>query len=110
MTNEYIFYTTEGYTDAPNGSIEVENCQVLGIVRGSNESEAQENLMNENPRINEAGFNPTEFLVRQILTSDQRNDIKVLVDYLWADEERRLEDSEDKDNYIFNVLKRLKGL
>ena len=107
---EYIFYTTEGFTDAPNGNIEVENCQVLGMVRGCNESEALENLLNENPWINEAGFNPTKFLVRQILTSDQRNDIKVLVDYLWAYEERRFEESEDKNNYIFNILKRLNGL
>ncbi len=34
----------------------------------------------------------------------------MLVDYLWADEERHFEESEDKDNHIFNVLKRLKGL
>ncbi len=54
--NEYIFYTTEGQTYAPNDSIEVENCQVLGTANGSNESEAQENLLNENPWITEAGF------------------------------------------------------
>ena len=110
MNNEYIFYTTEGHTDAPNDSIEVENCQVLGTVRGSNEDEAQENLLNENPWITEAGFDPTEFLVRQILTNELRNDINVLVDYLWEDEERHFEESEDKENHIFNVLKRLKGL
>ena len=108
--NEYIFYTTEGQTYAPNDSIEVENCQLLGTANGSNESEAQENLLNENPWITEAGFDPAEFLVRQILTNEQRNDINMLVDYLWADEERHFEESEDKDNHIFNVLKRLKGL
>lgn len=110
MSNEYIFYTSEGHTDAPNDGIEVENCQVLGMVRGSNESEAQEHLLNENPWITEAEFDPTEFLVRQILTNEQRNDIIMLVDYLWADEERHFEESEDKENHIFNVLKRLKGL
>ena len=31
-------------------------------------------------------------------------------DYLWANEERHFEESEDKENHIFNVLKRLKGL
>lgn len=108
--NEYIFYTTEGSTEAPNTSYEVENCQVLGTVRGSNESEAQNNLLNENPWITKAGFAPPEFLVRQILTNEQRNDIIMLVDYLWADEERHFEESEDKENHIFNVLKRLKGL
>ena len=110
MTNEYIFYTTEGHTSAPNDNIEVENCQVLGTVRCSSESEAQEHLLNENSWITEAGFDPTEFLVRQILTNEQRNDINVLVDYLWADEERHFEESEDKENHIFNVLKRLKEL
>ena len=110
MTNEYIFYTTEGQTYAPNDSIEVENCQVLGTASGRNESEAQENLLNENPWITEAGFDSAEFLVRQILTNEQRNDINVLIDYLWADEERHFEESEDKENHIFNVLKRLKGL
>ena len=109
MTNEYIFYTTEGYTEVPN-NIEIENCQVLGTVRGCNESEAQENLMNENPWITEAEFDPAEFIVRQILTNEQRNDINVLVDYLWEDEKRHIEESEDKENHIFNVLKRLKGL
>ena len=108
--NEYIFYTTEGHTDAPNDSIEVENCQVLGIVKGNNESEVQEQLLNENPWITEAGFDPAEFLARQILTNEQHNDIIMLVDYLWEDEERHYEESEDKDNHIFNVLKRLKGL
>lgn len=110
MMNEYIFYTTEGYTDAPNDGIEAENCQVLGIVRCSNESEAQENLLNENPWITKAGFAPEEFFVRQILTKGQRNDIIALVDYLWADEERHFEESEEKEKHIFNVLKRLKGL
>ena len=108
--NEYIFYTTEGHTYAPNDSIEVENCQVLGTVRGSNESEAQKNLLNENPWITEAKFAPAEFLFRQILTNEQRNDINLLVDYLLADEERHIEESEDKENHIFNVLKRLKEL
>jgi len=32
--NEYIIYTTEGYTTAPNENLEVENCQVLGHARG----------------------------------------------------------------------------
>ncbi len=110
MNNEYIFYTIEGYTEAPKDNIEIENCQVLGTVRGSNKYEARENLLNENPWITESGFDPIEFIVRQILTNEQRNDINLLVDYLWANEERHFEESEDKENHIFNVLKRLKGL
>ena len=110
MANEYIFYTTEGHTDAPNDSIKVENFQVLGIVRGNNENEAQKKLLNENHWITEAGFDPAVFLVRQIVTNELRNDINVLFDYMCADKEHLFEESKDKDKQILNVLKRLKGL
>ena len=66
--NEYIFYTTEGHTIAPNENVEVENCQVLGSAFGNNKDEAQENLLKDNPLIGEAGFNESEFIVRQLLT------------------------------------------
>lgn len=104
------FYTTEGHTDAPNDRIEVENCQVLGTARGSNECKALENLLKENTWIDEAGFAPAEFFVRQIMSDEQRRDINILIDYLWTDEERHFEESEGKENHISNVLKRLKGL
>ena len=66
--NEYIFYTTEGHTIAPNENVEVENCQVLGCAFGNNKDEAQENLLKDNPWIGEAGFNKSEFIVRQLKT------------------------------------------
>ena len=34
--NEYIFYTTEGQTLAPNVDYTIENCQVLGFAKGDN--------------------------------------------------------------------------
>lgn len=108
--NEYIFYTNEGYTEAPNASSEVENCQVLGRAKGSNADEALKNLMDENRWIPEAGFNPAEFFIKQILTAEQRADINAVIEYLWADEERHYEESEDKGNHIFNVIRRLKGI
>jgi hypothetical protein len=64
--NQYIFFTPEGSTTAPNDSIEVENCQVLGIAKGKNESEARFNLLKDNPWITEAGFNSDEFLNRRL--------------------------------------------
>lgn len=64
--NEYIFYTPEGYTIAPNGNVEVENCQMLGTAKGKDEREARYNLLKESPWIIEAGFNPAEFMVRQL--------------------------------------------
>lgn len=65
--NEYIFYTTEGHTIAPNEDVEVENCQVLGCAYGNNKDEAQNNLLKENPWIEEAGFSTSEFLVKQLM-------------------------------------------
>lgn len=69
--NEYIIYTTEGYTIAPNENVEVENCQVLGCVCGNNAAEAEDNLLKENPWIAEAGFNRSEFIVRQLLSDSE---------------------------------------
>lgn len=69
--NEYIIYTTEGYTIAPNEDVEVENCQVLGCVCGNNAAEAEDNLLKENPWIIEAGFNRSEFIVRQLLSDSE---------------------------------------
>lgn len=64
--NEYIIYTTEGYTTAPNEDVEVENCQMLGTAKGKDEREAKSNLLKENPWIIKAGFDPTEFMIRQL--------------------------------------------
>lgn len=64
--NEYIIYTIEGHTIAPNENFEIENCQVLGIAKGKNNVEAKDNLLNENPWITEAGFAPSEFIIRQL--------------------------------------------
>ena len=64
--NEYIIFTTEGYTTAPNESVEVENCQVLGFAFGHDADEAQDNLLKENPWIIEAGFDKSEFIIKQL--------------------------------------------
>ncbi len=66
--NEYIFYTSEGHTTAPNESIAVENCQVLGTAKGKDKLEAKKNLLKENPWITEAGFIPSEFVGRQLVS------------------------------------------
>ncbi len=65
--SKYIFYTAEGYTCAPNKNHEVENCQVLGTAMGKDNSEAQNNLLKDNPWILEAGFSPSKFIVREII-------------------------------------------
>lgn len=67
---EYLIYTPEGYTVAPNKDVEVENCQVLGRAFGSNPNEAKDNLMKDNPWIEVAGFNRSEFIVEQLFTEE----------------------------------------
>lgn len=64
--NEYIFYTTEGYTIAPDDSYEVDNCQVLGFALGETEEEAKRNLLEQNKWIVEAGFSPCSIISRQV--------------------------------------------
>ena len=54
---EYIFYTAEGFTQAPNGN-EIENCQLLGKAYGDNTNQALDNLLKENPWIEEHSYDP----------------------------------------------------
>ena len=68
LINEYIFYTPDGYTTAPNEHVEVENCQLLGTAKGKDVVEAKENLLKENPWITDAGFDPTSFISKQLVT------------------------------------------
>ena len=106
--NEYIIFTTEGQTIAPNEDVEVENCQVLGRARGNNPEEAKDNLLKDNPWIAEAGFSRSEFIVEQLMTDEERVAVKEVLDYLWDDEVRHYEESGKPDNHIFPVLERLK--
>lgn len=105
--SEYIFYTTEGFTQAPNGN-DVENCQVLGRAIGKNETEAKYNLFKENPWIEEAEFDTTNMIVKQLLTEEQKADIKTVVDYLWKDEHKHFQEEHYPKDHIYRILKRLK--
>lgn len=62
---EYIFYTTEGFTQDPKGD-DVENCQLIGRAFGENENEAKNNLMIENPWIKEHSFDEKMFVVKEL--------------------------------------------
>jgi hypothetical protein len=66
--NKYIFLTKEGFTQAPNLAVEVENMQVIGIVdEVDNEDEALKKLLIENSWIWESGFNVAEFISYKIV-------------------------------------------
>lgn len=62
---EYIFYTTEGFTQAPDGE-DIENCQVLGRAYGNDLYDALHNLVKENPWIKQRGFNPNEAIGKEL--------------------------------------------
>lgn len=66
--NEYLFYTTEGETIAPNQDVDVENCQLLGFSKGENKDNALILLLSNNPWIIESGFDPSKINVVQIVS------------------------------------------
>lgn len=66
--NEYIFYTTEGQTLAPNVDFDIENCQVLGFAKGDNAQQAEDNLLSAYPWITEAGFSRDYIISCQVVT------------------------------------------
>jgi hypothetical protein len=64
---KYLFITSEGETQSPNGS-DVENMQVIGIVDGvMNEDEGLKKLLRENEWIIDAEFNIAEFICYEIV-------------------------------------------
>lgn len=67
--NEYIFYTSEGYTKPPRQDKDVDNCQVLGRAFGDNEIIAKKNLLKDNPWIEDYGYNLNKIVALQIVNS-----------------------------------------
>lgn len=106
--SEYIFYTTEGFTQAPNGK-DVKNCQVLGRAFGKNVKEASCNLLKANPWIEEAGFDIADLIVKQLFTEEQKADIKAVVDYLWEDEHKHFQEGHYPKKHIYRILKRIES-
>ena len=105
--NEYIFYTTEGYTTVPNENIEVDNCQVIGRAIGENQEKALSTLILDNPWIIEAGFDTSKFITKQILTRKQREDILLLLNNLRMIEHNFNENEMDG---FPSIIQRLKGI
>lgn len=106
--NDYIIYTTEGYTCGPNSDVDVENCQVLGITDGSSKEDAVNRLFEQNDWIRKAGFSIENAVAYPLLTTSIQDDIRTVVEYLWKDEHRHFQENHYPKDHIFRVLKRLK--
>ena len=65
---EYIFYTTEGFTQAPDGD-DIENCQLLGRAYGKDKHDALSNLLKEKPWTKERGFEPCEIICKELVST-----------------------------------------
>lgn len=104
----YIFYTLEGLTESPT-NLPVENAQLLGQASGENINQALKTLLQNNDWIVKSGFNESKILGKELLDDTLRTNIKKIINYLWADEERHYEEN-TSDDHIFLVLKELKKL
>lgn len=107
--NEYIVYTKEGYTYGLNSDIDIENCQVLGIIEGLTEIDAINKLFEQNDWIHRAGFTVEDTIARPLLTPPIIEDIKMVIDYLWKDEHKRFQENHYPKDHILRVLKRLQN-
>lgn len=104
--NEYIFYTTEGHTEAPyDNGVCVENCQVLGRVTVATARQARAILLQENPWITDAGFDVDAAFVRQLLTDAQRQDIAALLHHC-----ETAGIGQDKASPIADIMQRIKQM
>ena len=108
--NEYMFYTYEGHTLSPKDGCDVENCQILGRAKGETSQEARQNLLRECPWLEEYGYNVNVADCRQILTDENRKDIKKIVQYLIGAGCQNMNESCKSQEEIHIIDKRLKDL
>lgn len=79
---EYIFYTTEGFTQAPDGE-DIENFQLLGRANGKDRHEALGGLLRDNPWIEARGFDPCKAIYQKLTsTSDAEAKLSFLANLL----------------------------
>lgn len=110
---KFIFFTDLGYAISPKGE-ELENLQILGIEDGQTEEDALKKLFKENKWILESGFSKENIKCYCILKPKVLNDIKVVLEYLWSDEEKHFHESEMNNEsvseHIYINLKKIKDV
>lgn len=110
MMKNFIVYTTQGTTYGPNIDVNIENCQVLGIIYADSNEDAIDTLFEKNECINDAGFTKGYAVAKQLFSSSIKKDIKEIIDYLLEIEYKHCKENIYQKNHIFNILKRLKEL
>lgn len=105
---DFIIYTTQGTTCGPNINVDVENCQLLGIMQSNTEEDAINELFDQNEWIRRAGFTKDYVVAKQLFTLSNKEDINEIIDYLWNEEHKHFQENEYPPNHIFRALKRLK--
>lgn len=105
---EYLFYTDEGYCEAPDGT-SFENLQILGIEEGVNFNDAYKKLMINNQWITRR-YNCSSITCKMILPNSIYDDILHLLDYINANSEDRKNTTNKRNNEIISSLtKRIKS-
>lgn len=107
---DFIIYTTQGTTFGPNTNVDIENCQVLGIIQSTSVTEAIDELFKNNEWIHRAGFSKDYVMVKQLFSSSNREDVSEVIDYLWKDGQHHFQEDNYPKNHIVRVIKRLKKL
>lgn len=108
--NEYLIFTPEGSTYAPNFDVDIDNCQLLGRITAHSVSEAMQNFCKENKWIKEAQFDENNFIVEQIVSCTQKEEILRVIDYLWDNEMKSFQELDYPNNHIFNSLIKLREI
>ena len=108
--NGYVFYTFEGFTESPTNEV-CENIQILGFEDGSNLNEAKNVLIAENGWIKELGFNADEIHARQLLTDENKADIKSLIGYFGGGRIKCCQEQKaDDSSHILSIIEKLQHL
>ena len=66
---QYLFYTTEGFTQAPDG-VEIDNCQILAFIDAEEERQAWQKFKVENAWMEGRGFSLQGVVCRELLVSE----------------------------------------
>ncbi len=101
---DYILYTTEGYTELPEGK-PIENCQIIDFIYGTTESTVD--LKEKYAK--EMALDSDDMSIFPIIKKETLEAISKVVNYLWKDEQSKYEETDDKnhDSHIFQTLKQI---